>query len=117
MADKHTFQELRKPYVFQPYPKIKYRAAPKGQGDLKSPAYEKIVVSEQGQAQRVPERHPYATCTVGVTGPDGSIDLEASEAQEARLGPEWFDHPDKIKVVRLSKLPKRGRPKKLPEVE
>src|SRR2546428_13846931 len=92
MADKHTFQDIRKPYVFQPYPKIKYKAAAEGQGDLKSPAYEKIVVSEQGQAQRVPESHPYATSTLQVTGPDGSIDLESSKAEEARLGPEGFEN-------------------------
>lgn len=101
MAEKHTYQELRKPYIFQPYPKIKYRPVEEGEeGDLKSPAYEKIVVGDLGVAQRVPEHHPYVTTQV--------ID----EEQEKELGPEWLDHPGQLAKLTEEVKPRRGRPPK-----
>jgi hypothetical protein len=44
------------------YPKALYKA--KSQGDEKSPAYEKIVMNESGQAQRQKEYYPYETALV-----------------------------------------------------
>ena len=68
------------------YPKAMYKLAPNGIGDVKSPAYEKIVMKD-GQAQRQVEWHPYVTCTV------------VDEKEEKKLGKDWVDHPDKLGIV------------------
>jgi len=66
------------------YPKAKYMKAPDGQGDVKSPAYEKIVTRD-GQAQRLVEFHPYVSVLV------------KSAKEEKQLGPEWVDSPAQLK--------------------
>jgi len=64
------------------YPKVKYKASE--QGDVKSPAYEKIVMRD-GQAQRQVEFHPYVTVAV------------KNAKEEKQLGPEWVDSPADLK--------------------
>lgn len=67
------------------YPKAKYMKAPEGEaGDVKSPAYEKIVMKD-GQAVRQVEFHPYVSTLV----------KDAKE--EKQLGAEWVDHPNQLK--------------------
>ena len=66
------------------YPKAKYAKAPEGAGDVKSPAYEKIVTRD-GQAQRLVEFHPYTSVLV------------SSAKEEKALGPEWVDSPALLK--------------------
>jgi hypothetical protein len=56
MSEQDTVT-LRKPDPN--YPKAFYKLSDRG--DLVSPAYERIVVSESGQAQRVADRRPYTT--------------------------------------------------------
>lgn len=68
------------------YPKAKYKRALEGLGDVKSPAYEKIV-SEGGEAKRLVEFHPYMTTTV------------ANEAEEAALGEGWYDTPTEAEAA------------------
>ena len=66
------------------YPKAKYKAAGQGEGDVKSPAYEKIVTKD-GQAQRLVEFHPYVSLVV------------KNAKEEKLLGAEWVDHPNQLK--------------------
>ncbi len=57
MAEQEYPEKLRK---FDPnYPKALYKSAERG--EEVSPAYERIIVSEQGQAQRVKDRYSYVT--------------------------------------------------------
>lgn len=66
------------------YPKAKYAPAAEGSGDVKSPAYERIVMRD-GQPQRQVEFHPYRTAIVRNT------------KEEKTLGPEWVDSPADVK--------------------
>lgn len=75
------------------YPKAKYRKAPEGDGDVKSPAYEKIT-TQNGEAKRVVEFHPYQSTLV------------RNADEEAALVGDWYDSPTDI-----------GRLKVKPEVK
>lgn len=67
------------------YPKAKYSKVPAGEtGDVKSPAYEKIV-TQGGEAKRVVEFHNYVSISV------------KNAKEEKQLGPEWVDHPKDLK--------------------
>lgn len=66
------------------YPKAKYKLAEQGAGDVKSPAYEKIITKD-GQAQRLVEFHPYVSLIV------------KNAKEEKQLGAEWVDHPNQLK--------------------
>src|SRR5690242_11653696 len=105
---KHNDQDLKKPYVFQPYPKILYRRAEGEDGDLVSPAYEKIKIIE-GSPQRVPEFHPYKTRFV-----------QDEEEEQAAKSQGWVEHPVELKVVPMEEVAEKrgpGRPRKQAEVE
>lgn len=70
------------------YPKAKYRKALEGEGDVKSPAYERIVM-QGGDAKRIVDFHLYVSTMVN------------TPAEEAALGDGWCDSPadiDKPKV-------------------
>lgn len=82
MAEKHNFEDLRKPDPT--YPKAKYRAAEQGTGDLKSPGYDRIAMID-GVAQRVPDRHSYETRLVTSAKEDKALTAEG-----------WVDHPEEI---------------------
>ena len=69
------------------YPKALYKAGK--QGDEKSPAYEKIIISETtGQAQRQREFHPYTTI----------LARDAKEEKEL-LKDGWVETPAKLLEV------------------
>ena len=63
MEQKHDLEDLRKPHVGD-YPRALYKYVGSGKGDLKSPAYEKIVTNDAGIASRFPEKHHYVTRSV-----------------------------------------------------
>jgi len=72
--------------VDQNYPKAMFKAVAPGEGDVKSPAYEKIVMKE-GVPQRQVEFHPYITAVAN----------DAKEEKEL-VKDGWSDHPQKLKV-------------------
>lgn len=65
------------------YPKAKYRKALEGEGDVKSPAYERIVM-QGGDAKRIVDFHLYVSTIVN------------DEKEEKALGKGWFDNPTDV---------------------
>lgn len=70
------------------YPKAKYRKAE--EGDIKSPAYERIVM-QAGDAKRIVDFHRYETAMVN------------TPAEEAALGDGWCDSPADIDKPKKAK--------------
>jgi len=68
------------------YPKAMYKPAAAGEGDVKSPAYEKIVMKD-GVPQRQVEFHAYITAVAN----------DAKEEKEL-VKEGWSDHPQKMKA-------------------
>lgn len=75
------------------YPKAKYRKTVEGEGDIKSPAYERIVM-QAGDAKRIVDFHRYESAVVN------------TPAEEAALGDGWCDNPADIDKPKTKKLEK-----------
>lgn len=79
---KHNFEDMLEVSPF--YPKVKFRAAKKGEIELVSPAYPRIAINENNVAEKKYDKHPYITMQV------------YTAEEEAKLGKEWVDHPSQL---------------------
>ena len=61
MEQKHNFNEL---IVDTRFPQAMYKKAKKGEGNLVSPGYPRILQNENGIPEKKYDRHPYTTALV-----------------------------------------------------